>query len=102
VALFAALAVLGLRQDLRPARARYARAAAWLAGCSYSLYLSTSRYCSSSAWSSSPAGAAPWTPSLGTAALAGAIALAVLAYAFALSRLTEARTPPSAGWRSPR
>jgi peptidoglycan/LPS O-acetylase OafA/YrhL len=92
VAFFAAVAVVGIRQDRRPAPPRYARAARWLAGWSYSLYLVHYPVLFFLGAVLAAAGAAPWLPSLRTAAGALSIAVIVLSYGWLVARLTESRT----------
>jgi peptidoglycan/LPS O-acetylase OafA/YrhL len=92
VAFFAALAVLGIREDRRPAHPHYAAAARWLAGWSYSLYLVHFPVLYFLGGVLAAAGTGPWMPAPRTAAYALSIAVIVLSYAWLIARFTEART----------
>jgi peptidoglycan/LPS O-acetylase OafA/YrhL len=92
VSFFAALAVLGIRQDWRPAHPRYAAAARWLAGWSYSLYLVHFPPLFFLGAVLAAAGAGPWMPAPRSAAQALSIAVILLSYGYLVSRLTEAHT----------
>jgi peptidoglycan/LPS O-acetylase OafA/YrhL len=70
----------------------YARAAAWFAGFSYSLYLTHYPALVLLRALVFPSSEARWIPGPLTALQGGAIAVVVLGYALGLSRLTEAHT----------
>ena len=98
VGLLVAVLLVGLQGDERPAAGIGARLARWLAGWSYSLYLvhlPVLVLVNGLLFSWSPQ---RWVPSPPTAALAVAIGLLVLGYAYLVSRLTEARTQMLRRW----
>lgn len=81
-----------LAAEKREAVEHAARLAKTLAGFSYTLYLVHLPPLVFGAAAISAAGGGRWQPGLGHLAFGTAIALAILGYAFALSRVTEART----------